>query len=176
MSGLLLITISLSGCFPNNSDLDSSVAFPDIDLVNPIKNQDFNKSQNAKNEGEFEGLSNQIESYKKTITKEKTKSSSSQTASPLNSAGFNMLFIVGFNNSFQPNYVEVPFGSSVIITFSAMDKGYGFVLPDFGINEFVRKEEFTKFEFIADKKGLFEFINNVPCNNCESMTGFLKVK
>ena len=69
--------------------------------------------------------------------------------------------IRAFQFGYDPDLLEVDHGDNVMITITSVDVGHGFALPDFGINERIPAEESVTVQFVADKKGEFEFFNSV---------------
>ena len=67
---------------------------------------------------------------------------------------------------FVPNGIEAGFGDRGRIEVLGLDDGtgggHGFVLSDFNVNEFVRKDGSVVVEFLADKTGSFSFFCNIP--------------
>ena len=68
-------------------------------------------------------------------------------------------------------------GDKVRITVTSVDVTHGFSLPDFGINKKLEPDAPVIIDFVADKKGTFEFKCNVPCGSGhKTMAGTLIVK
>lgn len=85
--------------------------------------------------------------------------------------------IIVKNWEFVPNAIEVNQGDRVKLHLEVIEGYHGFALPEFGINE--KLDEGTKVyvEFIADKKGIFNFYCSVPCGQGHGgMNGRLIVK
>ncbi len=81
---------------------------------------------------------------------------------------------------FVPNGIEAGLGDIVRIEVRGLDDGtgggHGFVLSDFNVNEFVRKDGSVVVEFLADKTGSFSFFCSIPCGRGHSgMSGTLTI-
>ena len=78
---------------------------------------------------------------------------------------------------FNPSVIEVNEGEKVIINFNVISGDHGVALSDFGVYQDLKEGESYRVEFIANKKGEFEFFCNVMCGpGHRDMNGFLKVK
>ena len=78
---------------------------------------------------------------------------------------------------FTPSKITVNKGDKVRITVTSVDVTHGFSLPDFGINKKLEPDAPVIIDFVADKKGTFEFKCNVPCGSGhKTMAGTLIVK
>jgi cytochrome c oxidase subunit 2 len=74
---------------------------------------------------------------------------------------------------YEPNSITVNQGDTVRLKIKSIDATHGFGLPEFGINVKLRKGETVVVEFVADKKGTFEF----RCTNyCGEGHGEMKGK
>ncbi len=78
---------------------------------------------------------------------------------------------------FEPSVIEVNLGDRVDIHVKSVDVAHGFNLPEFGVSERLEPGEVVHVEFVADKRGTFQFICHVPCGQGHSsMNGQLIVK
>ncbi len=64
---------------------------------------------------------------------------------------------------FTPNPIKVKFGERVRLKIKSIDVTHGFALPDFGINEVLNPEQEVVVEFVANKRGTFDFFCSVQC-------------
>lgn len=69
---------------------------------------------------------------------------------------------------FIPNTITANKGDKVKITIKSVDVSHGFNLPDFGINERLDPGKEVHIEFVADKKGTFDFQCDIPCGRGHS--------
>jgi rhodanese-related sulfurtransferase len=79
--------------------------------------------------------------------------------------------IIANNWNFIPKEIEVNLGDRVILNIKSVEGSHGIALFDFGINEYLVPEDEVSVEFIADKKGVFNFFCNVPCGHGHSSMG-----
>jgi cytochrome c oxidase subunit 2 len=78
---------------------------------------------------------------------------------------------------FSPSTVTVTAGSTVKMTIKSVDVQHGFSLPDFNISETLEPNKTVEIEFVADKKGTFNFFCNTYCGaGHSSMNGRLIVE
>ncbi len=78
---------------------------------------------------------------------------------------------------FKPNTITVNQGDLVRLKIEALDRTHGFALPEFGVEVRLNFGEITEVEFVADKKGTFEFKCVVRCGSGHrSMKGRLVVQ
>ena len=78
---------------------------------------------------------------------------------------------------FLPNKIEVNKGDKVILNVKSIDVTHGITLVNFRINKFLNPNEEIKIEFIADKRGRFNFFCNVFCGSGHNeMNGVLIVR
>ncbi len=82
--------------------------------------------------------------------------------------------------AFVPNGIEVELGDLVRIEVVGLDDGtgggHGFLMSDFNVNEFVRKDGSVVVEFLADKTGSFSFVCSIPCGRGHGgMSGTLTI-
>ena len=81
------------------------------------------------------------------------------------------------NWKFNPSVIEVNKGDKVELHLETIEGYHGFALPEFGINERLDEGTDVHVEFIADKKGVFNFFCNIPCGQGHGgMNGQLIVK
>jgi len=79
--------------------------------------------------------------------------------------------------NFVPNTVTVNQGDKVILNINSVDVAHGIALPQFNIEETLVPGKSVKLEFIADKKGKFQFICSIYCGSGHgSMRGKIVVK
>lgn len=69
--------------------------------------------------------------------------------------------IVADKSIYRPNILEVDKGDSVRLIIYASNTNHGFVLPSYGINEFLEEDNYKIIEFVADQAGQFTFFSNV---------------
>ena len=69
--------------------------------------------------------------------------------------------IVADKSMYRPNILEVDKGDHVIAILYASSSNHGFVLPAYGINEFLEEDNYKTIEFVADQAGQFTFFSNV---------------
>lgn len=78
---------------------------------------------------------------------------------------------------FSPNIIKVKEGDYVQLKITSIDVTHGFNLLDFGIDETIKPGEETTINFLAEKKGIFEFFCSLPCGRGHGdMTGELIVE
>ena len=66
---------------------------------------------------------------------------------------------------FIPNEIKVNKDDTVILNIKSIGVNHGFMLTEFGVNEFLSPNKQITVEFVADKSGEFEFSCNVPCGS-----------
>ncbi|MFQ6067130.1 MAG: cupredoxin domain-containing protein [bacterium] len=64
---------------------------------------------------------------------------------------------------YQPNTITVKQGDRVKLKIKSIDVTHGFGLPEFGVNVELREGKTVEVEFVADKKGTFNFRCTVFC-------------
>ncbi len=69
--------------------------------------------------------------------------------------------IVADKSIYRPNMLEVDNGDYVRLIIYASNANHGFVLPAYGINEFLEEDNYKTIEFVADQAGEFTFFSNV---------------
>ncbi len=69
--------------------------------------------------------------------------------------------IVADKSIYRPNLLEVNEGDYVRLIIYASNSNHGFVLPAYGINEFLEEDNYKTIEFVADQPGTFTFFSNV---------------
>jgi len=69
--------------------------------------------------------------------------------------------VVADKSIYRPSILEVDKGDSVRIVIYASNTNHGFVLPAYGINEFLEEDNYKTIEFVADQAGEFTFFSNV---------------
>lgn len=85
--------------------------------------------------------------------------------------------IIANNWQFIPESIEVNLGDKVRLNIKSIEGYHGIAMFDFGINEYLVPEDEVSVEFLADKKGTFNFFCNVPCGiGHRNMGGQLIVK
>ncbi len=85
--------------------------------------------------------------------------------------------IVADKSIYRPKILEVNEGDFVRLIIYASNTNHGFVLPAYGINEFLEEDNYKTIEFIADQPGTFTFFSNVYSGpGTKDMTGTLIVK
>lgn len=78
---------------------------------------------------------------------------------------------------FNPSSITVNQGDNVMIEITSVDVEHGFAIREFGINADLMPGKTEIVEFIADKKGIFEFSCSVFCGEGHKhMTGTLIVE
>ncbi len=84
--------------------------------------------------------------------------------------------IVADKSIYRPNILEVDKEDYVRIIIYASNTNHGFVLPAYGINEFLEEDNYKTIEFVADQAGEFTFFSNVYSGpGTKDMTGTLVV-
>jgi heme/copper-type cytochrome/quinol oxidase subunit 2 len=77
---------------------------------------------------------------------------------------------------YSPHLLQVNKGDTVRIIAYAKDTNFGFVLPAYGINEYLEENNYKTIEFVADQDGTFAFFSNVYSGpNTKNMNGKLIV-
>ena len=85
--------------------------------------------------------------------------------------------IVAKRFSFEPNKIIVQKGDKVRLIITSLDTIHGFAISEYGININIIGGETVTEEFIADKKGQFNFACSVFCGSGHNeMKGMLIVK
>jgi heme/copper-type cytochrome/quinol oxidase subunit 2 len=69
--------------------------------------------------------------------------------------------ITASKGRYTPDTLQVNKGDTVRLILYASDGNHGFVLPAFGINEFLEENDYKSIEFVADKDGIYKFFSNV---------------
>lgn len=69
--------------------------------------------------------------------------------------------IVADKSLYRPNIIQVNKGDTVRIIIYASNSNHGFVLPAYGINEFLEENNYKTIEFVADQAGTYTFFSNV---------------
>ncbi len=69
--------------------------------------------------------------------------------------------ITASKGRYTPDTLQVNKGDTVRLILYASDSNHGFVLPPFGINEFLEENHYKTIEFVADKDGTYRFFSNV---------------
>lgn len=69
--------------------------------------------------------------------------------------------IVADKSIYRPSLLEVDKGDTVRLIIYASNTNHGFVLPAYGINEFLEEDNYKTIEFVADQEGQFTFFSNV---------------
>ena len=93
------------------------------------------------------------------------------------SSGVKQFDIIAKQWEFIPNEIVANQGDKVILDIKSVDVNHGFMLPDFGVSEFLPPDTQVTIAFIADKVGEFDFSCNVPCGSGHGrMTGKLIVR
>jgi|SRR3989344_537313 len=78
---------------------------------------------------------------------------------------------------FTPSTIEVNQGDTVKINLKSDDVEHGIAIPEFGVSKTVSPGKTITVEFVADKKGTFEFHCSVMCGSGhKEMTGEIIVK
>jgi cytochrome c oxidase subunit 2 len=78
---------------------------------------------------------------------------------------------------FVPSTITVNEGDTVQLIITSIDVAHGFVLSEFGVDAVLEKDKTVRVEFVADKKGTFNFFCDVFCGEGHStMKGSLVVK
>lgn len=70
-------------------------------------------------------------------------------------------YIVANRNGFDPENLEVTKGDFVRLVIYASNKDFSFVLPEYGVNEFLEEDNYKTIEFVADQEGTFTFFSNI---------------
>jgi cytochrome c oxidase subunit 2 len=78
---------------------------------------------------------------------------------------------------FEPSVITVNQGDKVKLSITSIDVSHGISLPEFGVNEILSPGQTVVIEFVADRKGSFDFFCSVYCGTGHgSMAGQLIVK
>jgi len=84
--------------------------------------------------------------------------------------------IIARRFSFEPNEIIVQKGDKVRLIITSVDTTHGLTIPEYGININIKGGETITQEFIADKKGQFNFACSIFCGSGHSeMEGMLIV-
>lgn len=79
--------------------------------------------------------------------------------------------------SFSPNTITVKQGDTVRLRVTSLDVPHGILIDGYNINKVLNPNETVMFEFVADKKGTFNFRCSVQCGaGHPTMTGRLIVE
>ena len=76
---------------------------------------------------------------------------------------------------FSPNTITVNQGDTVILNIESIDVEHGFAIDEYGINENLQPGKTVEIEFVADKKGAFEYYCSVGEHRKMGMVGTLTV-
>jgi len=66
---------------------------------------------------------------------------------------------------FQPSTITVKQGDTVKLRITSSDVTHGFAINEFGVNKMIEPGQTANIEFVADKKGTFQFYCSVFCGN-----------
>lgn len=78
--------------------------------------------------------------------------------------------------AFTPERIEVNEGDTVILYITSTDVDHGISIPEFNVAQDLPVGEEVEIQFLADKKGTFNFFCNVYCGvDHQEMTGILVV-
>lgn len=84
--------------------------------------------------------------------------------------------VVVTKTGYSPDLLQVDKGDTVRIIAYAKDANHGFVLPAFGINEYLEENNYKTIEFVADQEGTFSFFSQVYSGpNTKNVNGKLIV-
>lgn len=84
--------------------------------------------------------------------------------------------MVATDFAFTPGVIEVNEGDTVILYITSTDVAHGIAIPEFNVKEELPLGEQKTVQFVADKKGTFNFYCNVYCGDGHrEMTGSLVV-
>ena len=132
--------------------------------------------QQESSDKSIESLSQSIDKFEGQITKEQNTQIKEITSLSQNDCQ-KRISITSFDKRFEPDHIKFNYGDKIVISVSSIDATYGFAIPDFGINEIVREGETFRAEFIADKKGSYEFFNPMHCEGgCGEMKGIIVIE
>lgn len=85
--------------------------------------------------------------------------------------------LIAKNWQFEPPEIKVKENERVRFLIKSIDVDHGFFLPAFGINQRLKPGQEVTVEFVADKKGEYQFFCNVYCGSGHSdMKGKLVVE
>jgi len=73
--------------------------------------------------------------------------------------------IRAFQFEYSPSTLEVNQGDRVVITAYSSDVPHGLSIPGYGVNLYLDGQNEKTAEFVADKKGTFEFYCSVVCGS-----------
>jgi cytochrome c oxidase subunit II len=78
---------------------------------------------------------------------------------------------------FSPAAIELKLGVPAVLELSSLDRGHGFAIPDFKIDEHIQPGAVTRVRILPDRPGTFEFHCTVFCGSGhEEMSGVIVVK
>lgn len=81
-----------------------------------------------------------------------------------------------YQYAFEPNWIVLPYGRNITLTFQSMDVRHGIAIPDFGINEPIPAEGFVRVNFESKKRGMFPFFSSVYSGpGYKNMTGTIAI-
>tara|TARA_Y100000310_G_C20640064_1_gene793401 strand:- start:348 stop:875 length:528 start_codon:yes stop_codon:yes gene_type:complete len=66
---------------------------------------------------------------------------------------------------FVPSTITVNEGDTVKLAVTSSDVDHGIAIPTFGVREFLAPGNTVNIEFVADKKGTFDFFCSVACGS-----------
>ena len=111
------------------------------------------------------------------VVKEKSNSQDTSSTSESSTPEVKEFNVIAKKWDFSPDTITVNEGDTVVLNVESIDVSHGFVLPEFGVSEFLSPGNTVKIEFVADKKGTFSFFCNVFCGSGHSgMRGTLIVQ
>ena len=97
-------------------------------------------------------------------------------AAPGVEAKFRRFEIKAENNLYTPSTIIVNKGDTVRINFTAVDKKYDFVFPDYGMRQVAEAGETKKIEFQAVNEGKFLFYSDLYGGLEGEMKGYIIIK
>lgn len=97
-------------------------------------------------------------------------------AAPGVESKFRRFEIKAENNRYIPSTIIVNKGDTVRINFTAVDKKYDFVFPDYGMRQVAEPGEMKKIEFQATTEGKFLFYSDLYGGIEGEMKGYIIVK
>ncbi len=91
--------------------------------------------------------------------------------------GVRVIDVEAYRFGFEPEYIVVNSGETVKLNLKTRDVPHGFMVEKLDINVSIDPGEINTVDFIAEKKGVYQFWCSVPCGSGHrSMEGFLIIK
>ncbi len=86
-----------------------------------------------------------------------------ETTTTVSSGNVKEFTITAKQFDFSPSTITASVGDTVKLHIKSVDVPHGFALPEFGVSQRLEPGQTVDIEFVADKKGTFNFFCSVQC-------------